>query len=115
MTAFFNSDDLDLHVQTPDGFHLCFSVLTDPVSGGFLDVDVIPDEVSRNVENIQFPIDGTPPAGTYIFWVHVYNQYDDADSWTVSVFLDTGGPGTSAIPTATYSGTGDSALFRYEK
>jgi hypothetical protein len=115
MPAFsHNSDDLDLHVQTPNRFHLYFSTGTDPVSGGFLDVDMIPSEPSRNVENIQFPTAGTSPAGTYYFWVDPYSQYGDADSWTVSVFLDRGGT-PSATPTATYSGTGASALFRYVK
>lgn len=101
-------------MQTPNGFHVFFATDTDPVSGGFLDVDIIPSEASRNVENVQFPIDGTAPAGTYFFWVNPYNQYDDADSWTVSVFLDIGGT-PSAIPKATYSGTGASPPFRYEK
>jgi hypothetical protein len=84
----------------------------DPVSGGVLEADIAPSEPSRNVENIYFPMDGTAPVGTYFFWVIAH--FNDTDSWTVSVFLDREDR-TSAIPTATYSGTGDSPPFLYEK
>ncbi|MBE2249538.1 MAG: hypothetical protein IAE78_08300 [Myxococcus sp.] len=64
--------DFDLHVLTPSGKHLFYGNRRD--DGGELDVDAcIVASACRptNVENIFWF--GTPPSGTYTFYVHNYN------------------------------------------
>lgn len=64
--------DIDLHVLTPLGEHIYFASSTS-ASGGTLDVDCIcfcPDE------NIFFPLDGSAPQGTYIYWAEFYEACD---------------------------------------
>lgn len=80
-------DDLDIHVITPGGFEIFFEAVIDPVSGGILDHDDIPEVNTLWVENIIFPLDGSAPRGSYTYFVVNYNQTDAADAWTLEVFL----------------------------
>ena len=58
----------------------------DPISGGELDQDDIPNATARWVENIYFPRDGSAPTGEYTFFVVGYNVYDEADNYDLSVW-----------------------------
>lgn len=60
--AWFNYDDLDLHVKTPEGYHIWYGCKTSP-SGGYLDIDMnagggITREAVENVRWVKPPRDG---------------------------------------------------------
>lgn len=91
--TWFGDDDLDLHVVTPGGVEIDFAYQSDPVSGGEIDHDDIPlsdapdDPIQNWVENVNFPLVGSPE-GTYTFFVHNYAQVgSDADAWELKSFL----------------------------
>lgn len=92
LLCYVTLDDLDLHVMTPVGTHIYFSPgnIYDPITGGELDKDDIPDEgdTDRWVENINFPLNGSAPDGEYTFWVHLYNEFPPKDPWSVAVYVD---------------------------
>lgn len=74
--AWYNFDDLDLHVHTPHGAHVFFG---NKVSGGgTLDVDMNAGygRSRTPVENIVFP---SPRDGTYRVRVHQYNRRESID------------------------------------
>ncbi len=82
VTLIWASDaDLDLHVIDPTGWEIYFGAETSP-SGGFLDVDDIPDagDASPHVENIFWPGGGAAPQGDYVAWVYYYDSWDDANA-----------------------------------
>ena len=82
-------DDLDLHVITPGLDEISWIFKVDPVSGGQLDVDHRGDSVSRWVENIVFPRDGTATPGKYTYFVHNFEQHGDAsDAWLLTVAIN---------------------------
>lgn len=86
-----NADDMDLHVIDPAGEEIYYGNTTSE-SGGWLDVDVIPDctpgQALRNVENV-FWDDTRAPSGTYSVRVNEYNNCDDANgAWTLLVRVD---------------------------
>ena len=72
---------------TPGGVEIWFQMDLDEESQGRLDHDDIPDYTARWVENIYFPMDGSAPKGTYQYFVNNYNQIDEVDRWTLSVYL----------------------------
>jgi uncharacterized protein YfaP (DUF2135 family) len=79
---------LDLHVITPNGFEVSFQDREDPISGGQLDQDDIPDEEGSYVENVFFPLVGSAPRGTYTYFVDNFDQVGSSpDTWTVQVFV----------------------------
>jgi hypothetical protein len=115
--SWIGDDDLDLHVITPGGVELWFSNNYDGLSNGYLDHDDIPTSLEggkrgRWAENIKFPLDGSAPAGTYTFWVHVYRQTNELDPWGVSVYVS---EGDIDVLQKRYTGIGDSAVFTFEK
>jgi uncharacterized protein YfaP (DUF2135 family) len=113
--GWIGDDDLDLHVVTPDGVNIWYGYDFDGLSKGYLDHDDIPSlEGGRGrwAENIKFPLDGSAPAGTYTFWVHVYDQIDELDPWGVSVYVS---QGDTDVLQKRYTGIGDSAVFTFEK
>lgn len=85
-------DDLDIHVITPNGYEIYYGATSDPTTGGFLDVDMIPgspcsNTCEENVENIVFP-QGSP-SGTYRYFVRQYSVLGvGPDDWSVVVFDD---------------------------
>ncbi|KAL7559521.1 hypothetical protein ACA910_011916 [Epithemia clementina (nom. ined.)] len=85
--SWFGDDDLDLHVITPGGFEIDYRSTYDPTSQGRLDQDDIPGPITRWVENIYFPLDGSSPRGTYTYFVHYYSQIGIADSWQLFVYI----------------------------
>lgn len=94
-------DDKDLIVTTPGLVDVFFDNPFDPVSGGELEEDVVPDAVGFHAENIYFP---TGPQGTYAFFVR---GGDGSDLWNVSVALDD-------LIVEQVSGVGDSTfLFQF--
>lgn len=74
--AWFNTDDLDLHVKTPNGEHISFRDRHG--QGGVLDVDangmdgIRPDPV----ENVAF---NAPKDGVYRVWVNQYSKRQNND------------------------------------
>ena len=70
--SWFNTDDLDLHVQTPDGAHVYYGD-----KRGILDVDMNAHTVTRNpVENLAF---NTLKDGWYKVWVNQFNRRETTD------------------------------------
>ena len=70
--AWFNTDDLDLHAETPAGRHIYFGA-----KQGVLDVDMNAHSVVRDpVENLAFQ---RLEEGTYRVWVHQFNQREKKD------------------------------------
>lgn len=88
----FGDDDLDLHVTTPGGAEIYYSYKADLNSGGELDHDDIPltdaqaNAIQNWVENVNFPMDGTSPVGTYTFFVVNFNQVGTADPWELKSY-----------------------------
>jgi hypothetical protein len=74
----------------------------DPVSGGRLEKDVVPDGFGFYAENIYFPIDGSAPTGSYL-----YGVTGNVEAWELSVYL-----GDDLVDVK--SGTGPSEDFTYE-
>jgi hypothetical protein len=75
--AWFNSDDLDIHVKEPSGNNISFSNKRSP-SGGFLDVDMNAGGPSSRtpVENVCWQ---KPKDGTYIVSVNNYSKRESID------------------------------------
>ena len=77
--SWFNSDDLDAHMQEPNGFEIDYSSMRSPSTGGVLDVDM---NVSTNgprfslnaVENITYPNKHRINTGVYEAKVHQYTK-----------------------------------------
>lgn len=81
--AWFNHDDLDLHMLEPTGYEIsfrnrgCWSA-----NGGTLDVDMnAGGGVTREpVENIYYPKRATIGTGVYELFVHNYNKREDTNT-----------------------------------
>lgn len=70
-----NRNDLDLHVQTPNGEHIYFGNKRDRF-GGFLDVDRnVGGETTTPIENTRW-IKGRTPAGRYLVYVENYRFHE---------------------------------------
>jgi hypothetical protein len=71
-----NHDDLDLHMQEPDGTHIFFGNKIPFNSKGQLDVDMNAGyNVTREpVENIFYPNKDTMKEGVYVLFVHNYQK-----------------------------------------
>ena len=81
--AWFNKDDLDLHLIEPDGTHLHYGHKRSKRTGGKLDVDMNVNEsgpqTSRNaVENIAYPKRTRMLEGEYHLYVHNYTHRERA-------------------------------------
>lgn len=74
---------------TPNGAEIYYDpeYKYDPVSGGQLDKDKIPEKMGIYVENIYFPLDGSAPRGQYEYFVENFSPEKDADEWELSLFL----------------------------
>ena len=93
-------DDLDLHMETPDGSHIYYSNKT--AGGGILDVDMNAGSERRldPVENIYF---AAPENGHYKVWIRDFNdRSDDSASYLVRVTIG----GQSQEFRGTIDGTG---------
>lgn len=79
--SWFNYDDLDLHVQEPNGNKIYFSAKQSPYSGGFLDVDMNAGSgTSRQaVENIIFKDKNRMAYGKYRVIVNNYNKRETSN------------------------------------
>lgn len=77
--AWFNTDDLDLHVREPDGNHIYFGNKNGPsTNSGKLDVDMNVIRLVRDpVENVRW-VD-RPLTGTHQVLVHNYNRRESID------------------------------------
>ena len=107
------TDDLDLHVITPNGFEIYFSNRVDLETGGQLDQDDIPSVEGSYVENVFFPLDRSAPLGTYTYFVDNYNQIGASpDPWTLEVFV--GETLVSSNSGATEAG-GINQIFNYTR
>ena len=66
-----NTNDLDIHMETPDGFHIYYGNKNSPC-GGSLDVDMnVRGETSKPVENIRWP-KGRAKKGKHRVFVRMY-------------------------------------------
>uniref|UniRef100_A0A7S1D2I7 Uncharacterized protein n=1 Tax=Cyclophora tenuis TaxID=216820 RepID=A0A7S1D2I7_CYCTE len=99
--------DLDLHVITPGGFHIDWTNTIDPTTGGELDRDSFPNEVTFWVENVYFPPE-TAPDGNYTYYVEHFNRDLQSDEWLVQVFVD----GT-VVQSHTGTNTSERFIFSY--
>ena len=93
-------DDLDLHMETPDGSHIYYSNKT--AGGGILDVDMNAGSERRldPVENIYF---AAPENGHYKVWIRDFSdRSDDSASYLVRVTIG----GQSQEFRGTIDGTG---------
>lgn len=79
--AWFNYDDLDLHLKQPNGVEIDFRRKRDANTHGNLDVDMNAGSgTSRTpVENITYPARGKMGEGEYIVFVHQYSQRETKD------------------------------------
>jgi hypothetical protein len=79
--AWFNYDDLDLHLRGPNGLYIWFRDKNDSKTGGALDVDMNANRgTSRSaVENITFPKRERMAEGEYILWVNQFCQRESID------------------------------------
>lgn len=79
--AWYNFDDLDLHLQVPNGFHIHFRSPLDSSTGGQLDVDMNAGSgTSRSaVENITFPQRARMPEGEYTLFVNQFYVRESKD------------------------------------
>jgi uncharacterized protein YfaP (DUF2135 family) len=79
--AWFNTDDLDLHMIEPNGYEISFrnKRVWSP-SNGTLDVDMNVGGESRTpVENIFYPTRTKMREGTYKLFVHQFNKRESVD------------------------------------
>jgi hypothetical protein len=79
--AWYNHDDLDFHMQEPDGNKIYYSRKGPSACGGQLDVDMnAGGRMSRTpVENIFYKSRGKMRNGTYELGVHQFNRRDHKD------------------------------------
>ncbi len=76
-----NRNDLDLHVQGPDGHHIYYGSKVSP-TGGFLDVDMnVQGETTKPVENVRWA-KGKAPKGEYRVWVENYRFHEQSAAGT---------------------------------
>ncbi|MBP5180931.1 MAG: hypothetical protein J6127_06565, partial [Clostridiales bacterium] len=106
-----NTDDLDLHVITPDGSHLYYGNRS--AQGGELDIDAntASNMMDNPVENIFFE---TPEAGTYRVYIKNYSDRSDGSSANYVVRVTVGGESQTFTGTIDGSGTEiDIITFEY--
>lgn len=74
--AWFNYDDLDLHLRGPGGLYINFRDKVSPTTGGMLDVDMNAGSgrTRSAVENITFPKRERMREGEYTLFVNQYCQ-----------------------------------------
>lgn len=79
--AWFNYDDLDIHVREPTGTHIYYSSPQSRTSCGFLDVDMnVRAGGSRSaVENIAWPDATRMQEGLYELFINQYAQRESVD------------------------------------
>ena len=100
-------DDLDLYVITANGIEISSANTFDIFSGGRFERDVDQSEFGRHVENIYFPVLGTP-SGLYTFGARSVSTQKEPDFWVVEVFED-------GELVRSEEGTGDSISFSYDR
>lgn len=79
--AWFNTDDLDIHVEEPDRNHIFFSNARHiHFSSGVLDVDMnVTDTVRNAVENIVWTDKNRMQEGEYKLYIHNYRKRESID------------------------------------
>lgn len=79
--AWFNFDDLDLHLKLPDGAAIWFRYKLDRTTGGQLDVDMNAGggNTRTPVENITFPSRARMLEGEYALFVNQFSQREAKD------------------------------------
>lgn len=78
-------DDLDLYVMTPDGVEISADRTFDLFSGGRFEMSTNQDQFGMHVENVYFPILGSP-VGEFLYGVRINQQVESMDSWTLEVY-----------------------------
>lgn len=80
--AWFNFDDLDLHLKQPNGLEIFFQRKNDPRTGGELDVDMNAGSGTTRaaVENITFPQRERMAEGEYTLFVNQWCQREAIDT-----------------------------------
>lgn len=79
--AWFNHDDLDLHLKEPNGFEIYYGNKRDSTTGGNLDVDMNAGSGNSRtpVENITFPTRERMKEGEYTLFVNQFQQRESKD------------------------------------
>lgn len=87
--AWNNYDDLDLHMQTANGIHICYENEHPFNSSGQLDIDMNAggNRSREPVENIFFPTIESMPDGEYLLYVNQFSQREMKDN-TFTVCID---------------------------
>jgi hypothetical protein len=76
----YNYDDLDLHIQEGNFFHIYYGNKRSPYTQGELDVDKnVSPETRTPVENIIYGYNSNLKDGTYLVKVHNFNHRENVD------------------------------------
>lgn len=75
-----NLSDLDAHCRCPSGREIYFSSMSDPTSGGKLDVDITSPGSQVAVENITWARKAGMDTGSYKFMVNMYARRTGAET-----------------------------------
>eukprot|EP00980_Cylindrotheca_fusiformis_P017915 scaffold5688_cov104-Cylindrotheca_fusiformis.AAC.1 len=88
-TLTWTGDDvLELEIETPSGSIVSFQKPFDDLSGGYYEGDGDHDGTfGDHVDNIAFPIDSAI-FGIYKYKVQSFVETEDADPWTLSIFVN---------------------------
>mmetsp|Transcript_10661 Transcript_10661/g.15684 ORF Transcript_10661/g.15684 Transcript_10661/m.15684 type:complete len:547 (-) Transcript_10661:854-2494(-) len=103
-------DDLDLSVYTPQGARVWYKDDFDPISGGSFDTGFVQNVWGSHVESIFFPASGRAPGGNYEIEVHLYEEREESDTWTLQVF-----EGGNTQPVLTEVGKGHRSSIIYSR
>ena len=79
--AWFNHDDLDLHMSEPNGGEIYYARKISPYTGGHLDVDMNVTPTTREpVENIVYSSRHKMVVGTYKLYVNQFKSRESVDT-----------------------------------
>lgn len=86
----YSANDLDAHCQEPiGGQHIFFAHKRSTRTGGELDVDITcPNEGAPAVENITWESKNRMLAGSYLFYVHQYQNRGGRDGFRAEIVFD---------------------------
>jgi hypothetical protein len=84
LLIFLHLDNKDLQVEPQDGTAISAMSPSDPISGGLLEEDVVPDGFGHYAENVYFPLDKEVVPGLYLIKVNGTS----ASPWNITLSID---------------------------
>jgi len=95
--SWFNTDDLDLHMEEPSGQSIYYGSKISNLTGGNLDVDMnVGNPITTPVENIQYPSKDQMVDGEYFLKVNNYQKRNSHD-YGFEVEIEVDGNTTSIV------------------